>query len=98
MHLRPLTVTLGMLAASPVAAQDSAIRLFAPVPNGPSAIEQDAAEQASAQQADAIRLFSPVSNAPVPDQPAAPAIRGAVREIIPAEALPTDRTWTVALP
>lgn len=88
MHLRPLTLIVLTLAVSPAAAEDSgAIRLFAPVPNAPSPAEQAPIEQIPVPPA--IRLFSPA-----PSPPAAPAIRGAVRERIPAG----DRTWMAAQP
>ena len=95
MSLRPLTLIVLMLAASPVAAEESgAIRLFAPVPNGSSPAEQLPVEQISVSPAEAIRLFSPAPSAPTPSPPAAPAIRGAVRERVPAG----ERSWTVAQP
>ena len=53
MHLQQLTVILLVLASSPAAAQDSDIvRLFSPVPNGPTPLEAD---QPPVRPAPAIR-------------------------------------------
>ena len=77
MSLRLFMVIAVTLAASPVAAEDSAIRLFAPVPNGAPPTEQTLVRQRPAQQAwsqqhlsrkalsqkeGAIRLFSPAQS------------------------------------
>ena len=106
MHPRPLTVIVLMLAASPVAAEDSgAIRLFAPVPNRPSTVEQAAVEQTPVPQAEAIRLFSPAPRAPIANPSAAPAIRGTLQEAMPrkpqsfpAGGSSADRGWALAPP
>ena len=106
MLLRPLTVIALIFAAEPAAAEDSAIRLFAPAPNGPSSIESASAQhapvqRASSREAGAIRLFTPVPSSPraapplpMARQPVAPTIRGTVRETVAAQAL--DRAWIVA--
>jgi hypothetical protein len=86
MVLRRLTVIALMSLSSPAGAEE-AIRLFAPVPAGPAAIEPLPVEQAPAQDEAPIRLFAPVPHRSSPaqalvktSQAKAPVMRGAVQE------------------
>jgi hypothetical protein len=85
MVLRRLTVIALMSLSSPAGAEE-AIRLFAPVPAGPAAIEPPPVEQAAQDEAP-IRLFAPVPHRSSPaqalvkaSQAKAPVMRGAVQE------------------
>src|SRR3954471_11937586 len=86
MHLQRFTLILLAFAASPAAAQDSdLVRLFSPVPNGPTLL----APPAKADQPPTVLVRPP------------PAIRGAVQERAAEDSsLPSsaDRPWLVALP
>jgi hypothetical protein len=86
MVLRRFTVIALMSLSSPAAAEE-AIRLFAPVPAGPAAIEPPLIEQVPAREGAPIRLFAPVPHGPSPakaivktSQANAPVMRGAVQE------------------